>query len=64
MITKEGGIFAHTGASTTDELEKLVHDGDEHARFIVYALAYQISKEIASMCAVLEGQVDAVIDRW
>jgi butyrate kinase len=61
MITAEGGMKAHLGTANTDELEKMVNDGDEKARFIVYALAYQIAKEIASMYAVLGGKVDAII---
>jgi butyrate kinase len=61
MITAEGGLKAHLGSSNTDEIIKMVNAGDEHARFIIYALAYQIGKEIAAMCSVLEGDVDAII---
>lgn len=61
MITREGGIMAHLGTSNPEELEKMINDGDAHARFIVYALAYQIAKEIAAMYAALEGDVDGII---
>ena len=61
MITAEGGIKAHLGTANIDDLIKRINDGDEHTRFIIYALAYQIAKEIASMYVVLEGDVDAII---
>jgi len=42
-------------------LEKRINDGDEKASFIVYAMAYQLAKEIGAMCTVLDGKPDAVI---
>ena len=35
--------------------------GEEKALFISNACAYQVSKEIGAMWAVLEGEVDAII---
>jgi butyrate kinase len=61
MITEEGGLQAHLGTTNIDDLIGMVERGDEKARFILYALAYQISKEIAAMSVVLEGELDAII---
>jgi len=61
MITGEGGYVAYLGTNSAYEVELLAQDGDENARLIQDAMSYQIGKEIASMCAVLHGEVDAVI---
>lgn len=61
MITGEGGYVAYLGTNSAYEVELLVQDGDDKARLIQDAMSYQIGKEIASMCAVLHGEVDAII---
>ncbi|HEX2394499.1 MAG TPA: butyrate kinase, partial [Bacteroidales bacterium] len=61
MITGEGGYVAYMGTNSAYEVELLAQDGDERARLIQDAMSYQIGKEIASMCAVLHGDVDAII---
>jgi butyrate kinase len=61
MITGEGGYVAYMGTNSAYEVELLAQDGDEKARLIQDAMSYQIGKEIASMCAVLHGEVDAII---
>ena len=35
--------------------------GDEYAKFIFEAMAFQVAKEIGSMATVLHGAVDAVV---
>lgn len=61
MITGEGGYVAYMGTNSAYEVELLAQDGDDRARLIQDAMSYQIGKEIASMCAVLHGEVDAII---
>ncbi len=61
MITGEGGYVAYMGTNSAYEVELLAQDGDEKASLIQDAMSYQIGKEIASMCAVLHGDVDAII---
>lgn len=61
MITGEGGYVAYMGTNSAYEVELLAQDGDERARLIQDAMSYQIGKEIASMCAVLHGDIDAII---
>ena len=39
----------------------MMNDGDKNAELVVNAFIYQISKNIGSMAAVLEGKVDAII---
>ena len=61
MITEKGGIKAYLGTKSLSEITSMVDSGDEKARFIVDAMAYQIAKEIGGMAAVLEFDVDAVL---
>ena len=70
-----GGMIAYTGTSDMLALEKYILTGEvvpgtgldpaattrEKAKEAVLALAYQISKDISAMAAVLEGSVDAVV---
>jgi butyrate kinase len=61
MVTGKGGYMAYFGTNSAYEVELLAQDGDERARLVQDAMAYQIGKEIAAMSSVLYGQVDAII---
>jgi len=61
MITEEGGLKAYLGTSNINVVEDRVEKGDEKARFILHAMAYQVSKEIGALFTVLEGDVDAIL---
>lgn len=61
MLTLEGGYAAYLGTGELNEINALMDAGQEKALFISDACAYQVSKEIGSMWAVLEGEVDAII---
>lgn len=56
-----GGLVAHLGTNDAVEVERRIADGDEHARLVYEAMAYQIAKEIGAMATVLEGDVDAIV---
>jgi len=60
-ISGEGGMFAYLGTKDVREAEKRAAEGDEQADLVLDALVYQVAKEIGSMAAVLEGQVDRII---
>jgi len=61
MIAGKGGIVAYLGTNDFIEANKIADSGDKKAVLIIEAIAYQISKEIGSAAAVLEGKVDAII---
>lgn len=64
LLTKvsiEGGIYAHLGTFSAEEVDKRVHEGDQKAAFIFEAMAYQVAKTIGSMYPVLNGDVDAIL---
>ncbi len=61
MITGKGGLVAYLGTNNFIEANSMANNGDQKAVLIIEALAYQISKEIGAIAAVLEGKVDAII---
>jgi len=60
MINGGGGLVGYLGTSDGLEVERRIDAGDEQAREVLEAMAYQIAKEIASKAAVLAGNVDAI----
>jgi len=60
-ITGMGGIKAYLGTSSCLEVEKMIADGNQQAKTIFEAEAYQIAKGIGEMSPVLKGDVDAII---
>ncbi|MCL2478668.1 MAG: butyrate kinase [Treponema sp.] len=60
-IVGKGGMKAYLGTSDEDEVQKMINNGDEFAALVLDSMAYQVSKEIGAMCAVLEGLIDAII---
>jgi len=61
LLTKTGGYAAYLGTGSLLEINTLMDSGHDKALAISDACAYQVSKEIGSMYAVLEGKVDAII---
>jgi len=61
MLNSKGGYSAYLGTDSITQINAMIAAGDEKALFISQACAYQVSKEIASLYAVLEGEVDAII---
>lgn len=64
MLTKikgKGGLVAYLGTSNVREAVLRAEEGDSRTLLVLEALAYQVAKEIASLSAVLKGNIDAVI---
>ncbi|MGQ9584605.1 MAG: butyrate kinase [Anaerolineae bacterium] len=60
-VAGQGGLVAHLGTNDAREVEQRIAAGDDHARLIYEAMAYQIAKEIGAMATVLKGEVDAIV---
>jgi len=60
-VTRKGGMKAYLGTSDLTDVQKMINDQDEFAALVLDSMAYQVSKEIGAMAAVLEGLVDAII---
>lgn len=60
-LIREGGLTAHLGTSDAVLIEERIGEGDLKARQVYEAMAYQVSKHIGAMGAVLEGRVGAIL---
>ena len=60
-IIKNGGMLGYLGTNDLRTVQKMINDGDEFAALVLDSMAYQVSKEIGAMTAVLEGRVDAIV---
>jgi butyrate kinase len=56
-----GGLAAYLGTTDVRQVEQRIRAGDETAKLIYEAMAYQIAKEIGSMSVVLKGKIDGII---
>lgn len=56
-----GGLVAYLGTPDCRDISKMIEAGDEKAKLVLEAMAYQISKEIGAMATVLKGKIDAII---
>ena len=61
LMRGKGGIVSYLGVNDCKDVEKLIDSGDEKAALVYEAMAYQIAKDIGSMAAVLDFDLDAVI---
>lgn len=57
----KGGVYAHLGTSDMREVEKMIAEGNEHAKLIYDALIFNIAKSIASLASDVGGDVDRII---
>jgi butyrate kinase len=60
-LSKKSGLMGYLGTNNLIEVENRIDTGDEKAKLIFRAMAYQIAKEIGGIAAVLQGQVDALV---
>jgi butyrate kinase len=61
MIKGNGGLVAYLGTNSGYEVEQRMLGGDEEAKSVFSAMAYQVAKAIGEMAAVLRFQVDAIL---
>jgi butyrate kinase len=60
-IIGNGGVQAYLGTTDMIAVEQMIKGGDEYAALVLESMAYQVSKQIGAMAAVLEGRINAII---
>ncbi len=60
-IVGNGGFNAYCGTNDMRDVEKMVDEGDEHAKEVREAFIQQMAKDMGSMACVLCGKVDQII---
>jgi butyrate kinase len=61
MIVGRGGLMGYLGTTDARDVEEMIRQGNEKAKLVYEAMAYQVAKEIGACSAVLEGKVDGII---
>lgn len=56
-----GGLVAYLGTNDGREVVRRIEEGDEKARLVYEAMAYQLAKEIGAGATVLAGDVDGIL---
>jgi len=61
-LVGQGGLEAYLGTTDAQKVEEMIiTGGNEKARLVYEAMAYQIAKDIGAMCVVLKGEMDGII---
>lgn len=60
-IRGQGGLKAYLGTADGRLIEEMIREGNEEAKLIYEAQAYQIAKGIGQLATVLKGNVDCII---
>jgi len=58
---RRGGVMSYLGTDDAREVEDRIQKGDEEARTVYEAMAYQIAKEIGAMATVLSGEAERIL---
>nr|WP_066257450.1 butyrate kinase [Neobacillus drentensis] len=61
MLVGQGGLVGYLGTNDAVKVEQRIASGDDVAKLVFEAMAYQVAKEIGAASAVLSGKVDAII---
>ncbi|MCK5840477.1 MAG: butyrate kinase, partial [Bacteroidales bacterium] len=61
MLAGEGGLVAYLGTNDAYEVERKADEGDDYAKQVMEAMAYQVAKMIGAMSTVLKGEVDGIL---
>lgn len=61
MVNGRGGMFAYLGLTDARKIQEMIENGDEYAKSITKAMAYQIAREIGSLAPIFKGKVDAIL---
>lgn len=60
-FANQAGLVAHLGSNDCREIEERIKNGDEKAKLIYEAFAYNIAKDIGKISVTCAGNVDAIV---
>ncbi|MBR6344649.1 MAG: butyrate kinase [Lachnospiraceae bacterium] len=60
-IVGNGGFNAYLNTNDARDVEKMIDNGDAHAKEVYDAFIYQVCKNVGAQAAVLDGKVDAIV---
>lgn len=59
-IRSAGGLLAYLGTADVTEINSRIESGEEKAKAVIGAMAYQVAKEIGALATALSGRVNAI----
>lgn len=60
-FAKKGGLMSYLNEDSGIEIEKRIQAGDDYAKLVMEAMAYQVAKDIGGMSIAAGGKLDAVV---
>ncbi|MBQ4650410.1 MAG: butyrate kinase [Firmicutes bacterium] len=61
LVCGKGGLYSYLGTTDCRAVEQMIADGNEEARLLYEAMAYQVAKGIATASVALKGKMDTII---
>lgn len=61
MLRKKGGLVSYFGTNDARTVEEKAKNGDQKAKTVLEAMAYQIAKGIGQLATVTAGEIDGII---
>lgn len=61
MIRGRGGLVAHLGTASAQEVERRIREGDTHAKLVYDGMLYSCARAIGGLAAAADGRVDRII---
>lgn len=60
-LVGKGGLVSYLNTNSAMEVCERIENGDEYAKLVYYAMAYQTAKEVGSCAVALKGKVDGIL---
>lgn len=61
LIRGKGGLVAHLGTASAQEVERRIAAGDTHAKQVYDGMLYSCARAIGALAAAADGRVDRII---
>lgn len=61
LVKSRGGLMAHLGTTDSQQVERKIADGDQHAKLIYDAMILNIAKNIGKLAPGVCGKLDAIV---
>lgn len=61
LTRRQGGLVSYFGTNDARIVEEKANNGDEKAKLVLEAMAYQIAKTVGELATVVNGDVDGII---
>ncbi len=60
-VKARGGLVAHLGTNDSRDVEKMMNEGDEHAKLIYDAMAINVARKVGEEACTVAGDIEAIV---